>query len=599
MSTINTVLVANRGEIALRIVRGAHDRGLNSVAVYADSDRGAHYVREADEAYSLAGSSAQETYLDGEKILEIARRSGADAIHPGYGFLAENPDFAAAVAEAGLSWVGPSAQSILALGDKVQARQVAQRVGVSPVPGTDEPLTGRADVEAFIAQHDYPVILKRADGGGGRGISVIANETDLDHFFTGRDDDSLGAYFVERYIPRARHIETQCGRDKNGNFAVYSTRDCSVQRRHQKLIEEAPAPYLPADAQVHLVDASRRLFEGVDYTGLGTCEFLMDPQGNIYFLEVNPRLQVEHTVTEEVTGIDLVGQQLKIAAGENLDAPGPVRGHSVEFRITSEDPRLALSPSLGTLSKISWPTGPGIRIDTGVEEGNEVTPEFDSMIAKLIVTGENREHALLRSKRALAELKIDGVGTPVSLYQQILERPEFSGALGDLEIWTRWLEEEILPGFLAQFEGEESVALDAPVSTAPQLTHFTIEINGQRHELALPTSMLQPQMGAAAPARPAQPLRSQRESRAEAQAAATDPNVVASPLQAIVVRVGVEPGQDVAEGDLLLVLESMKMEKYVHAHRDGVAEEILVSAGDNVGPGQALVKLRPLAEEIA
>ncbi len=598
MSTINTVLVANRGEIALRIVRGAHDRGLNSVAVYADSDRGAHYVREADEAYSLAGSSAQETYLDGEKILEIARRSGADAIHPGYGFLAENPDFAAAVAEAGLRWVGPSAQSILALGDKVQARQVAQRVGVSPVPGTDEPLTGRVDVEAFIAQHDYPVILKRADGGGGRGISVIANETDLDHFFTGRDDDSLGAYFVERYIPRARHIETQCGRDKNGNFAVYSTRDCSVQRRHQKLIEEAPAPYLPADAQVHLVDASRRLFEGVDYTGLGTCEFLMDPQGNIYFLEVNPRLQVEHTVTEEVTGIDLVGQQLKIAAGENLDAPGPVRGHSVEFRITSEDPRLALSPSLGTLSKISWPTGPGIRIDTGVEEGNEVTPEFDSMIAKLIVTGENREHALLRSKRALAELKIDGVGTPVSLYQQILERPEFSGALGDLEIWTRWLEEEILPGFLAQFEGEEPVALDAPVSTAPQLTHFTIEINGQRHELALPTSMLQPQMGAAAPARPAQPLRSQRESRAEAQAAATDPNVVASPLQAIVVRVGVEPGQDVAEGDLLLVLESMKMEKYVHAHRD-VAEEILVSAGDNVGPGQALVKLCPLAEEIA
>lgn len=594
MSTVNTVLVANRGEIALRIVRGAHDHGLRSVAVYAESDRGSHYVREADEAYSLEGTTAGETYLDGAKILAIAERAGADAIHPGYGFLAENPDFAAAVAEAGLTWIGPAAESILALGDKVQARGVAQRVGVGPVPGTDHPLTGRAEVEEFIAQHGFPVILKRADGGGGRGISVISGPTDLEHFFTGRDEDSLSAYFVERYIPRARHIETQCGRDQHGNFTVYSTRDCSVQRRHQKLIEEAPAPFLSEDALAQLHDWSRRLFEGVDYVGLGTCEFLMDEGGQIYFLEVNPRLQVEHTVTEEVTGLDLVGQQLQIAAGEELDRPEGVRGHSFELRITSEDPRLGLTPSLGTLTEIKWPTGPGIRIDTGVEEGAEVTPEFDSMIAKLIVTGQDREHALRRARRALAELAIDGVGTPTSLYQLILDHPAFTG--DSLDIWTRWLEEDILPDFLAQFADAELGDEGAAPQPTP-LARFVIEIDGRRHELGVPQNLLTASNTTAAPPRPPQPLRSQRESRGQAQAGAADPNLVPSPLQAIVVRVGVEPGQRVAEGDLLLVLESMKMEKYVHAHRDGEVEEILVVAGDNVSPNQPLVKLCPQSEE--
>lgn len=597
MSIINTVLVANRSEIALRIVRGVHDLGLRSVAVYADSDRDAHYVREADEAYSLQGTTAGETYLHADKILEIASRSGADAVHPGYGFLAENPEFAQAVEEAGLQWIGPSAASILALGDKVQARQVAHMVGVAPVPGTDSPLSSPQEVRDFIAENDFPIILKRADGGGGRGISVITGEQDLEHFFTGRDEDSLAAYFVERYVPRARHLETQCGRDKQGNFTVYSTRDCSVQRRHQKLIEEAPAPFLSARTVSHLEEASRRLFEGVNYVGLGTCEFLMDPHGEVYFLEVNPRLQVEHTVTEEVTGIDLVGQQLKIAAGESLDQPQSVRGHSIEFRITSEDPRRALSPSLGELSQIVWPTGPGVRIDTGVEEGNSVTPEFDSMIAKLIVTGEDRRHALRRAARALEELRIDGVGTPTPLYQLILLRPEFNAAEGDLGIWTKWLEEEILPDFLSEFEADDQQLGNTGASTDPQFTHFIIELNGQRHELALPAGMFQPAAAAAQVPRPLQPLRSQREVRSATQNAAADPNVVSSPLQAIVVRVGAEAGQEVAEGDLLLVLESMKMEKYVHAHRAGTVEDILVTAGDNVSPGQVLLKLHPQTEE--
>lgn len=594
MTPIETVLVANRGEIALRLVRGIHDAGLQSVAVYADQDRPAQFVREAGDAYNLAGTTAAETYLDEEKILAAAKRSGADAIHPGYGFLAENPQFAAAVVEAGLTWIGPSAESILALGDKVQARKVAQRVGVNPVPGTDEPLKDRAAVERFLAAHDFPIILKRADGGGGRGITVISSSADLDHFFSGRDEESLGAYFVERYLPRARHVETQCGRDHLGNFTVYSTRDCSVQRRHQKLIEEAPAPFLSADLQEALTEASEKLFAGVDYVGLGTCEFLVDEAGAAYFLEVNPRLQVEHTVTEEVTGIDLVGQQLKIAAGEPLDRAPETRGHSIELRITSEDPAQDLAPSLGTLTGVTWPTGPGVRIDTGVETGSEVTPEFDSMIAKLIVTGENRDHALRRTRRALAELTIDGVASPVPLYELILDRPEFTGESGDLDIWTRWLEEEILPGFLEEFAAEATTPT-APAGpsgeTAPKFTHVFIEIDGRRHRLGLPADFLAQSSPAAPEVLRAQPLRSGRENRGTPQADSANSDLVVSPLQGIVVRLGVQPGQEVAEGDLLVVLESMKMEKYVHSHRAGVVEEILATAGDNVSPGAPLVQL--------
>lgn len=592
MSTFETILVANRGEIALRIIRGAYDHGLRSVAVYADQDRKASFAAAADDAYALGGRTPAETYLDGEKILDIAARSGADAIHPGYGFLAEDGAFAQAVVDAGLVWIGPSAQSISALGDKVQARLVAKRCGVSPVPGTDSPLENRAEVEAFIAQYGYPVVLKRADGGGGRGISVIHTETDLDQFFSGRDEESLGAFFVERFVQQARHVETQCGRDQHGNFVVYSTRDCSVQRRHQKLIEEAPAPFLPAGTDEKLFDASRRLFEGVDYVGLGTCEFLLESDGSVYFLEVNPRLQVEHTVTEEVSGVDLVGQQFLIAQGGSIHQPGPVRGHSIELRLTSEDPRQGLTPSLGCLTDVKWPTGPGIRIDTGVDAGDEVAPDFDSMIAKLIVTGENRSHALRRARRAMGELVIKGVGTPVPLYQRILDTEEFSN--GEyLGVWTRWLEERFLPGFLEEFADME------PEEAKPTpLTHFVIEINGQRHDLAIPTAMLNPtsKPNGEAP-RPAQPLRGQRDTERAQQTVKKDADVVASPLQAIVVRVCVELGQSVAEGDLVMVLESMKMEKYIHAHRDGQVEEILTSNGANVSPNQPLIRLAAVKTE--
>ena len=592
---IGTVLIANRGEIALRLVRGVSDRGLRSVAVYADQDRDAGYTAAADDAYALGGTTPAETYLNAAKILEIAQRSGADALHPGYGFLAENPEFAAAVRDAGIVWIGPSAESILALGDKVQARAVAQRVGVAPVPGTDQPLGGRQEVEDFIATHGYPIVIKQADGGGGRGITVITNETDLDNFFSGRDEATLGTFFVERFVEKARHIETQCGRDSHGNFTVYSTRDCSLQRRHQKMVEEAPAPFLTPEVEATLRDSSRRLFEGVDYVGLGTCEFLLEPNGSVYFLEVNPRLQVEHTVTEEVTGIDLVGEQLAIAAGESLTQAAQPRGHSFEFRITSEDPAAGLTPSLGTLTELCWPLGPGVRIDTGVTVGTEVTPDFDSMIAKLIVTGNSRNHALARSRRALDELRVSGVGTPVSLYRAIVDLDEFSG--DQLGIWTRWLEEQFLPGFLAGAAASADATGSAgasPLPEKPHMTHFAIEVNGQRHELALPSSMLMPQQSAETPRKP-QPLRSQREGRAQSKAASQDPNLVTADLQAIVVRIACEPGQTVAEGDLVLVLESMKMEKYVHAPRAGVVKEILTQPGENVAPGTPLIRLTPAA----
>ncbi|MSS84919.1 ATP-grasp domain-containing protein [Actinomycetaceae bacterium WB03_NA08] len=583
MKNVSTVLVANRGEIALRIIRGIHDYGSRSVAVYADQDRDASFVDAADLAFSLDGSTAAQTYLNADKILGIAQRSGADAIHPGYGFLAEDPAFAEQVSNAGLTWIGPSGAAIARLGDKVQARRTALSVGVQPVPGTEDPLSSRTEVENFISQFGFPIVIKRADGGGGRGITVIREESDLNDFFSGRSEDSLGAFFVEKFIERARHIETQCGRDSHGNFAVYSTRDCTVQRRHQKLIEEAPAPFLDKQTQEVLSSASRQLFEGVDYVGLGTCEFLLDTDGSLYFLEVNPRLQVEHTVTEEVSGVDLVGQQLLIASGRKLTPPPAIRGHSIEFRITSEDPAQDFAPSLGALSSITWPTGPGIRIDTGVEAGDEIAPDFDSMVAKLIVTGENRDHALKRATRALSEISIQGIATPLPAYQAILETDDFR----TLSVWTRWLEEHFLTQFLETYSGEPASSGTAPPSN--ELTHFIIEIDGQRHDLAVPANLFAGTNVSTTP-RPPQPLRSGR-AASKAISEAGDEDTVTSPLQAIVVRLCVEAGQEVEADQLVVVLESMKMEKHLYAPRAGIVEEILVSAGENVTPNQALLRL--------
>ena len=445
MRTINRILVANRGEIALRVCRTATDMGIATIAVYADQDMAAPHTREADEALSLGGDDAASTYLNGDKILAIALETGADAIHPGYGFLSENSEFARAVEDAGIAWLGPSSSVIDALGDKINARRIAQACGVAPVPGVSEPVTSRDEVEAFIASAGYPVVLKRADGGGGRGISIIRTEADLDLFFARHTDAAdLGAHFVERFVEVARHVETQSARDSLGNFHVISTRDCSVQRRNQKLVEEAPAPFLPEGAHDKLVEASRALFEHVDYVGVGTVEFLLEPDGNIWFLEVNPRLQVEHPVSEEVTGIDLVREQIRIAQGLALTTPPEPRGHSFEFRITSEDPSKDLTPTAGRLDEVHWPLGPGIRLELGIDQGDSVQTAFDSMIAKVIVTGADREQALARSRRALAEFSVQGVATPVPVYQDIINDPDFCG-VGGFNVSTRWFETTFMP----------------------------------------------------------------------------------------------------------------------------------------------------------
>lgn len=625
---ISRVLVANRGEIALRIIRSIQESGRQAIAVYADQDLDAQFVRAADEAYALEGTSAGLTYLNADKILEVAYRSEADAVHPGYGFLAESADFARRVEESGLTWIGPAPGVIDLLGDKIRARQTAVSVGVSPVPGTQEPLTDRAEVEDFIEQWGFPVVLKAADGGGGRGIHVLQRDVDLDNFFTGRDlGGSNGAgFFIERYVPKARHLETQSGRDRAGNFTVYSTRDCSVQRRHQKLIEEAPAPFLREGVLESLVAGSRALFDAVDYVGLGTCEFLLSDEGELYFLEVNPRLQVEHTVTEEVTGVDLVDIQLRIASGETLATALPPRGHSIELRVTSEDPGNDLQPTMGMLTRVSWPTGPGIRIDTGIGEGDSVSPEFDSMVAKIIVTAPTREQAIARALRVTSETVLEGVSNPLPLYAHILRRPEFSTAQdGNLGVWTRWLESGVLEEFGAEYAagrspepttspvgggagrrlgaaGATGTSTNNDASGSPESNvarrRAVIEINGQRAELTFPADLFGASL--TAPTRKApQPLRSAREGsrRGSGASSAADNDAIVAPSQAIVVRIAAQPGDDVAEGDILLVLESMKMESYVHAPRAGTLELISVEVGANVAPGQLLAKLLPADSE--
>lgn len=583
------ILVANRGEIALRIIRTIQESGRQAVAVYADQDLNAPFVRLADEAYSLGGSTAGETYLSGDKILEVAKRAQVSAIHPGYGFLAENPLFARQVEEAGLVWIGPDAAVIEMLGDKIRARQSALEANVSPVPGTHSALEDKEEVIRFVEQWGYPVVLKAADGGGGRGIHVLRQDGDLDNFFATWVPGS-SKFFVERYVEKARHLETQSARDSHGNFALYSTRDCSVQRRHQKLIEEAPAPNLSPVIAQQLKDSSQALFEASGYVGLGTCEFLLSSDGELYFLEVNPRLQVEHTVTEEVSGVDLVDAQLRIAAGEPLPTPQPVRGHSIELRVTSEDPYHDLAPSLGTLEHVAWPTGPGIRIDTGVVAGDTISPEFDSMVAKLIVWAPSRGGAIKRALRAIAETEIAGIQTPLPLYRHILQDPQFSEG-----VWTRWLESGVLETFGAK-DGETGSTAGIPASPAEteavSRQKILIEIDGRRVEVVIPGDLF-----ATAPTRKApQPLRQSRESRRTPGANSDD--AITAPTQAIVVRLGAKPGDHVESGDVLVVLESMKMESYVNAPRAGRLESIAVGVGDNVSPGQVLAVLEGESDEL-
>ncbi|BDR52313.1 carboxylate--amine ligase [Bombiscardovia nodaiensis] len=601
------LLIANRGEIALRVVRTAQEMGIATVAVYANQDRDGAYVRMADEAYLLPGETNNQTYLNEDAILELAQRSGADAIHPGYGFLSEVPSFARKVAEAGLTWVGPSAQVLEDLGDKIQACKVAEQAKVPVVPGLSEPVSDIRDLLAFTARAGYPVMMKKADGGGGRGITLIHDDDELRTFYMNHDalqGGDLDDYFIEKFVDRARHVETQSGRDCHGSFTVYSTRDCSLQRRNQKLVEEAPAPYLSYVVTSKLEEYSRRLFDAVGYVGLGTCEFLVTPLEKIYFLEVNPRLQVEHTVSEEVCGLDLVREQLVIASdGPITRAPAP-RGHSFELRITSEDPATNLTPSSGTIEALRWPSGPGIRIDSGVDLGDTVSPRNDSMMGKLVVTAQTREAAVARVRRALRETSVEGVPTPISLYQQIFSNPAFTAERGHkFDISTKWVERNYLTmepqtvkaGQPASVSGGDGQEQGEAVET------FNIEVDDKRVTLTLPQELLAGLAlagaaggGQTAGSRARQPLRGQgmkdRRQRADPQDAERSGVIVAT-MQAVVTRIQVAQGQKVEKGDLLVVLESMKMENYVYAPARGKVQRVDVSVAEGVDPGQTLVEL--------
>ncbi len=603
VNRVNTVLVANRGEIALRVIRTAREMGIATVAVYADQDRNAQYVAMADGAYLLPGDTYRDTYLNEDGLIDILHRSGADAVHPGYGFLSEVPEFADKVQKAGAVWIGPDPEALTDLGDKITARRVAKKAKVPPVPGISDPVRDIRTLLEFAHTHGYPLMLKRTDGGGGRGITLVHDDDELRSFYMNHDalqGGDLDEYFVERFIDQARHVETQCGRDSHGNFTVYSTRDCSVQRRNQKLIEEAPAPFLSEEVDEQLHRFSRNLFDAVNYVGLGTCEFMVTGKNKVYFLEVNPRLQVEHTVSEEVCGLDLVREQLNIARGGELTQVHQTRGHSFELRITSEDPATNLTPSSGTLSEIRWPSGPGIRVDSGVKEGDTISPKFDSMMGKLVVSAQDRPCAVARVRRALEELSITGVPTPAGLYKTIFNDPAFTAEDHPFSVSTKWLERTYLNREPASAGSGQPASLAAgkpeDADAKPSTESFVIEMNNRRVKLTVPVDIVDSLTGSArarGPRRPAQPLRGQglREVQPAAAAGQGDPGVIAAAMQAAVTRVNVAEGQSVAKGDLLVVLESMKMENYVYAPVAGTVTKILVSPGDGVEAGATLITL--------
>lgn len=584
---ITKVLIANRGEIAVRIARAAKDAGILSVAVYADQDRDSMHVRLADEAYSLNGSTGPETYLVVEKILAAAKKSGADAIHPGYGFLAENADFAQAVISAGLIWIGPSPKAIEQLGDKVSARHVAERAGAPLAPGTLNPVSGAEEVLQFVKQHGLPVAIKAAFGGGGRGIKVAYQESEVAELFDSATREAIAAFgrgecFVEKFLEKPRHVETQCLADAYGNVVVVSTRDCSLQRRHQKLVEEAPAPFLTAAQIERLYSSSKAILKEVGYQGAATCEFLIAQDGTISFLEVNTRLQVEHPVSEEVTGIDLVREQFRLAEGGRLDYADPeIKGHSFEFRINGEDAGRNFMPAPGPVHIFKAPSGPGVRVDTGVESGDVISGAFDSMIAKLIVTGATREEALARSVRALAELEVAGLPTVIPFHRKIVVDPAFVGnqATNSFGIYTQWIETEWvndIPAWTGLSEAQHEPAAR---------NNLVVEVAGKRIEVSLPKRILSSGGGAAPSHAP------KRKSHSHASAGAGSGNVIKAPMQSTVVKVSVAVGEAVQEGDLVLVLEAMKMEQPIMAHKSGTITSISTEVGATVASGAVLVEI--------
>ncbi|PZR55521.1 acetyl-/propionyl-CoA carboxylase subunit alpha [Xylanimonas oleitrophica] len=590
------VLIANRGEIAVRVARACADAGLASVAVYADPDREALHVRLADEAFALGGARAQETYLDAAKLLDVARRSGADAVHPGYGFLSENAQFAQAVIDAGLVWIGPPPAAIESLGDKVSARHIAQKAGAPLVAGTPDPVQDAAEVRAFAAEHGLPIAIKAAFGGGGRGLKVARTADEIDELYESAVREAVAAFgrgecFVERYLDRPRHVETQCLADAHGNVVVVSTRDCSLQRRHQKLVEEAPAPFLTPEQEAELDRASKAILREAGYVGAGTCEFLVGQDGTISFLEVNTRLQVEHPVSEEVTGIDLVREQLRIAAGEPLGYDSTtVRGHSLEFRINGEDPAAGFLPAPGKISTLRWPSGPGVRVDTGVVEGDAVSGAFDSMIAKLIVTGATRAQAVERARRALRELEVQGIPTVVPFHRAVLEAEDFVPKDGEpFRVHTRWIETDFADTLTTLAPATPSVPEPEAEELQPQSERVVVEVGGRRLEVVLPAGL----GVAAGRARTANARGAARRParRGAARAGAANGTTLASPMQGTIVKVAVGEGAEVAEGDLVVVLEAMKMEQPLLAHRAGTVRSLAIAPGDGVTAGAAICEI--------
>ena len=585
---VSKILIANRGEIAVRVIRAARDEGLQTVAVYADPDRDAQHVKLADEAYALGGATAAQSYLVMDKLIEIAIRSGADAVHPGYGFLSENAQFAQKCIDAGLTWIGPSPESITQLGDKVAARHIAQKVGAPLVPGTKDPVKSADEVVAFADEHGLPIAVKAAFGGGGRGIKVARDRESIVEMYESAVREATAAFgrgecFIERFLDSPRHVETQCLADAHGNVVVVSTRDCSLQRRNQKLVEEAPAPYLSAEQNERLYEASRAILREAGYQGAGTCEFLVGTDGTISFLEVNTRLQVEHPVSEEISGLDLVREQFRIARGEKIEEKDPVlRGHSFEFRINGEDAGRSFMPAPGTIEKMTVPTGPGVRWDSGFVAGDVIGGNFDSMLAKLIVTGADREQALQRARRALAELTIEGMPTVVPFHRVVLDDPAFAPAEGgDFKVHTRWIETE--------FNNTIPMYSGAPGnvnSDEDERTTMVVEVNGKRLEVSLPDLS----GGTKHTAKPA--ASKTRKSRSARGAAKGSGDELTSPMQGTIVKVAASDGDTVAEGDLILVLEAMKMEQPITAHKAGKVSGLSAKAGDTVTSGAVLATIK-------
>ncbi|MBO9040918.1 MULTISPECIES: acetyl/propionyl/methylcrotonyl-CoA carboxylase subunit alpha [Curtobacterium] len=593
MPRISKVLIANRGEIAVRIIRAARDAGKASVAVYADQDRDALHARLADEAYALNGTTSADTYLVIDKIISVARRSGADAVHPGYGFLAENADFARAVIDAGLVWIGPSPESIERLGDKVSARHVAEKVGAPLAPGTIEPVKDASEVIAFADEVGLPVAIKAAFGGGGRGLKVARTRDEVASQFESATREAIAAFgrgecFVEKYLDKPRHVETQCLADEHGNVVVVSTRDCSLQRRHQKLVEEAPAPYLTPEQQTALYESSKAILREVGYVGAGTCEFLIGADGTVSFLEVNTRLQVEHCVSEEVTGIDLVREQFRIAEGGVLDYSDPTpRGHSFEFRINGEDPGRNFFPAPGPVHAFNAPSGPGVRVDSGVVSGDVVSGSFDSMLAKLIVTGATRAEALERSRRALAEFEVTGLPTVLPFHRAVVSDPAFAtDDSSPFSVYTQWIETDFVNDIPAWSGSPEELPTPAARDSV------VVEVQGKRIEVTMPSIVGGGAAGGAAGRRPAGPSAPpKRRSSAVRGGLAKSGSSVASPMQATVVKLAVAEGDTVVKGDLLVVLEAMKMEQPVQAHKDGVVTGLNAPVGQTVSSGHVLLEL--------